>query len=258
MDKKSRRREQILAGIRAYCSLHGARPDERHADVCHIPFMADETELYAKPLRGRGYYVSSFREYEDALSKTGAKILDVKLSHGTDYQKDLFKKLQVSGPMVKTWFESIQRLPENNAVALLGLISGGSIKRVTNAAVEKAVSLIDKGEVFVFKGSIQELSVTMHLEALVDSESLNRYFDYGSYGAVLRKQISKQEAGDMDDEELGEAWVEDAFGGVEEITTEIKRQHFNTEGLAKELENCGMHQLVCGCFTWCVEPVVIQ
>lgn len=211
--------------------------------------------------------MNSTAEYQEALAKAKAKILDVSFTDGPLYLRDTFVALfSAKGPnrmssltdvnLVREWFDQIQHLNEAQCATLVGLIASGSIRRLTTQAVAAAVMAIKSGKIFVFRGSSLELAFLISDEALVDSESLTRYFSYEDYGSSLRKSLTKKEVGDMDDKELGEAWMDDVVGGLELATDEMKLSYLDKEALAVELEACGMYQFKFGVFDWIIDPTV--
>jgi antirestriction protein len=212
----------------------------------------DDVELMAIAYANPGFFFtfSSAEEFEKGVKKglkKGYEEYELDFSDGSREDAQLFRALRDDGMVNQTnleaYFEEVVPLREDDKAALFWIASNGISRDLDDALRE-----VDR-TYRAFHGRVEE-----YAEELVDDigiENLNNpdfYFDYEAFGRDLRisgdlhdddVEEGDEWWADLDDEEIGQTFVDDHMGGLSELSKETIRNYFDMEKFARDLDMSG-------------------
>ena len=215
----------------------------------------DDVELMAIAYANPGFFFrfSSEEEFEEGVKKglkKGYEEYELDFSDGSREDAQLFRELSDDGMVNQTnleaYFEEVVPLREDEKAALFWIASNGVSRDLDDALRE-----VDR-TYRAFHGRVEEYAE--ELVGDIGIENLNNpdfFFDYEAFGRDLRisgdlydPDVEDGEDGeewwaDLDDEEIGQTFVDDHMGGLGELGKETIRNYFDMERFARELEMGG-------------------
>jgi antirestriction protein len=199
--------------------------------------------LYANPYayEGKGFYFSSFDEYEKKAEKSGLEEFEIDFIDGDDVEQKLFKGMKVNQSNLEEYFDALDDLDEDDVIKLVILTDDMGYD--VEDAMDKLDDLVvygefdsDKDFAYEYVDGIGSLS-----DALGDN--IQNYFDYEAFGRDLRlggdlddpdaDEDEEQWWEGMSDEEIGEHYADDL--GWDGIGKNNLEQYFDWDKFARDL-----------------------
>lgn len=219
-------------------------------------------ELYAQPYSGAGgFYFGSLEAYEKEYAKAyktrRTEEYEIQFINGTPLEEGLFEAMHVSQGNIHEYFEVVESIDENDAVAILWLMEDLSYE------VDKALDRAD--EVIVFEGSVQDYAEQFLDDVGITAELAETYFDWDKLGRELEitgddvnptiEDIESLRADGEDDEaDRLQEWVDaieekstedraqefvESIGGLEDALGKRISEYFDYEAFARDMELSG-------------------
>lgn len=226
-----------------------ARPPERRTRPHHFSvnrtrprlkrnaFVGNTTTLHAQPYIGAGgFYMKSTEDWEQGYQqglKRGVEEYEIQFIDGPSYLAELFQALGVDQSMVELWFDTIQDLPEGEAVAYYAASVYGTPQDELRQMIEDG----EQPDLILYSGNLREVAQEMIDEmdhATLVQRAMDGLFDWEAYGNYTENSI-----GTGADEQSYEAWqslVDEKDGDLGDAAWELMKDYWGTDshgGVAK-------------------------